>query len=128
FCPPVFQVAFGVELAPLVVEAVREFVANGSSGIAIVWRIVEFRIEQWRLKHAGRKIDVVHLRIVISIDRGRRHLPLPAIDRLTHLIDLTPTFKLRSARDVSSEIVAGDANRTVIAPLLRMTDFVSDAD
>ena len=43
FSPPVFQVAFGVELAALVVEGVGEFVADGGSGVAVVGAVVAFR-------------------------------------------------------------------------------------
>ena len=38
FGPPVAQVALGVELAAFVVEAVRQFVADGAAGVAIVRR------------------------------------------------------------------------------------------
>src|SRR5580704_4625313 len=38
--PPIFQVAVGVELAALIVESVRQFVADRAAGVAVVWRVV----------------------------------------------------------------------------------------
>ncbi len=83
----------GVELAAFVVEAVRQFVSNGGAGVAVIGRIVGFRIEQRRLQDAGGEIDVVDLRIVVGVDSGRRHVPFAAVHGLADLRDLTVEFK-----------------------------------
>ena len=41
--PPVLQVAFGVELPPFVVEAVRQLMADGGARVAVVRRVVRLR-------------------------------------------------------------------------------------
>ena len=42
--PPVLQVAFGVELPPLVVETMGQLVPDGRAGIAVVGRVVGVRM------------------------------------------------------------------------------------
>ena len=78
--PPVLQIALGVELAAFVVEAVGQFVADGAAGVAVVRRVVHLRIEERRLQHAGREVDVVHLRVVVGVHGRRRHAPFAAVD------------------------------------------------
>src|SRR5262249_41368136 len=48
--PPVSQAAAGVELTPLIIEAMADFVANGRSDRAVVTRGIGSRIKVWRLK------------------------------------------------------------------------------
>ena len=125
--PPVFQIAFGIELAAFIVEPMRQFVADGRAGVAVIRRIVHLRIEQRRLQDAGRKVDVVHLRIVIGIHRGRRHLPLAAIHRLANFRQFALGFEQRGALHVAKIIVARDIDGTVVAPFVRISDFVDDS-
>ena len=44
--PPVLEIALGIELAALVVEAVGELVADGPPGVAVVRRVVHLRVIQ----------------------------------------------------------------------------------
>ena len=44
--PPIAQVALGVELASLVVEAVNDFVADDRANRAVIYGIVLLRIEE----------------------------------------------------------------------------------
>ena len=44
--PPVAQIALGIELAAFVVEAVRQFVANGGAGVAVVRGVVRAGIKR----------------------------------------------------------------------------------
>ena len=45
----------GVELAPFIVEAMRQFMADGAAGVAIIRRVVHLGIEERRLQHARRE-------------------------------------------------------------------------
>ena len=83
--PPVHQIAFGIELSTLIVKAVRQFVPNYSADTAVVHCIVKLCVVERRLQNARRKIDVVHLRIVIRIHRWWCHLPLLLIHGLADL-------------------------------------------
>src|SRR5271165_753547 len=57
--PPVLNVALGIELAPLVVEAVRHFMADDhADGSEIDGRVLGI-VEERRLQDAGGKVDVV---------------------------------------------------------------------
>ena len=125
--PPILEVALGVELAALVVEAVRQLVADGGAGVAVVGRVVHLRIVERRLQHAGRKIDVVHLRVVVGVDRGRRHPPLAAIYRLADLGELAAVFEEIATRGVARIVVRRDDDGTVVAPLVRVTDLIHHA-
>ena len=107
--PPVLQIALGVELAAFVVEAVGQLVADGAAGVAVVGSIVDLGVVERRLQHAGGKVDVVHLRVVVGVDRGRRDVPLAVIDGLADLGDVAAALEFRGALHVAEEIVARDA-------------------
>src|SRR5205807_4349121 len=64
--PPVFQIAFGVILAALIVKTVGQLMPNGASGIAVVGSVVDLGVVQGRLQESGRMVDVVHLGVVIG--------------------------------------------------------------
>ena len=55
--PPFVQVAVGVILSPLVVVAVRDFVADDHADRAVVDRVVHLRVEERRLQDAGKTIS-----------------------------------------------------------------------
>ena len=102
----------------------RELVAHGGAGVAIVGSGVGQRAKQRGLQHSCGKIDVVSLRIVIRIDGGRRHVPLLAIHRLADFRE--PAVKLEPGRAfrVSNFVSAHDLQRTVVAPGVGITDLV----
>ena len=124
--PPVLQVTVGVELAALVVERVRQFVADGAARVAVVRSVVHLRVEQRRLQHAGREVDVVHLRIEVRVHRRRRHAPLGAVQRLADLGQLAAHFELVAALDVAGEVAGLHVVGAVVAPLVRVADLVDD--
>src|SRR3954452_6605326 len=86
--PPVLEISLRVELPPFVIERVRQLVANRRAGVAVVRRVVHLWIVKRRLQHAGREVDVVHLRVVVRIDGRRRHAPLAPVDRLPDLVEI----------------------------------------
>ena len=53
--PPLLEVAVAVELAALVVEAVRDLVADDDADAAVVERLGELAAVEQRLQDAGRK-------------------------------------------------------------------------
>ena len=124
--PPVLQVPVSIELAAFIVESVREFMANRATGVAVVGRVVQFGVVKRRLQHARGKVDVVHLRIVVGIDRGRRDVPLSVIDGLSNLVELPPRLKYDRVADIAREIGWSDFHRAVIAPMVGIADFVAD--
>src|SRR5208283_6054506 len=63
--PPIAQVAVSVELPSLIVEAMREFVANHHPDRAVIHRVIQVLLEKWRLQNAGGKVDRIQLRIVV---------------------------------------------------------------
>src|SRR5258708_29860919 len=113
-----FGICVGVELAVFVVEAVGEFVADGAGGVAVVGSVVHFRIVERGLKHSGGKVDVVHLRIEIGVDRGGGDVPLAVIHRLANFVDVAAGFELVGALDVTGKVVANNIYGTVVAPLV----------
>ena len=50
--------------------------------------VINLGIVERRLQNSGREVDVVLLRVVVSVDRGRRHAPLAAVHRLADLVEL----------------------------------------
>jgi hypothetical protein len=95
-------------LAALIVKTVREFVADGAAGVAIIRSIVHLGIVEGGLQNAGGKVNIVHLRIVISIHRWRCHTPFAAIQRLANLSQFAPRLKHGGAVYVAHKIVALD--------------------
>ena len=62
--PPVAQIAVAIELAPLVVEAVADFMADDGSNAAVVDRIIRLHVEKWRLQNGRGENDFVPRRLV----------------------------------------------------------------
>ena len=59
FCPPVAQIAFGIVLASLVVEAVCQLVANHDPDAAHVDGVIHLLVKKWRLENARREHDLI---------------------------------------------------------------------
>ena len=57
--PPVLQIAFWIELPALIVETVRQLVADDGSDGAVVHRRVHALVIERRLEDAGGEIDIV---------------------------------------------------------------------
>ena len=112
---------------PFVVEAVGQFVADGGAGVAVVGRVVHFGIVQRRLQDTGGEVDVVHLRVVIGVDGGGRHLPLGMVHGLADFGQLALGFEDRGALHVGEEIAADDIDGAVVAPLFGIADLVDHA-
>ena len=101
--PPVFEIALEVKLAPLIVEAVGHLVANNGPDRSIVKCIVGAQIEIGRLQNARRKNYLVHQRVVVGVDGRRRHGPLGAVDRPSHLREVPFPLKLTGTQQVVDE-------------------------
>src|SRR5947209_15034756 len=95
--PPVFKIALGVKLASLVIKAVRQLMANRATGVSIIRRVIHLRIEQRRLKHSSREVDVIHLWIEIRVHRCRSYVPLAVVYWFADFRDIAAVFKLRRA-------------------------------
>ena len=103
-----------------------KLVADDGTDAAEVHRIVHALIEEWRLQNASGEIDVIHLGIVVGIDRGRGHLPLGPVYRMADLGKLAMILKLVGAQRVAESITAHDAERGVIAPFFGIANFARD--
>ena len=103
--PPIAQIAARIKTAAFIVKAMGQLMSNGPTGIPVIRGIVQRSVIKWRLKDAGRKIDIVHLRIVISIHGGRRHQPLTSVYRLTNLGHLPRGLETHRPIQVSKEII-----------------------
>ena len=122
--PPVAQVALGVGAASLIVEAVRDFVADHGADAAVVHRVVGREIEERRLQNAGGEDDLVHRRVVIGVDRRRRHVPFAAIDRLAELRPMLYREPNASARSTFCDVrIGADFERRIIAPFVGIADL-----
>src|SRR3954469_13764471 len=104
-----------------------EFVSNGSAGVSVIGSGVRVEIEGGWLEHAGGEVDVIHLRVVIGVNRWRTHIPLAAIDGLADLCQLTIEFEAPCALEVAEIVSANDLQLAVIAPFVRVSNFVGHA-
>src|SRR3954471_13083569 len=73
--PPVPEIAFSVKLSPLIIEAMRDLMPDHSTNTAVIYSIVELRIEECRLQNTRREVNAVFGRHVISINGWRCHPP-----------------------------------------------------
>ena len=124
FGPPIEQVSVLVELAALVIEAVGQLVADGRTHVAVVGRVVFFAAEKRRLQIAGGKIHVVHLRVIVGVHGGRRHLPLALVHRLADLGQIARDLELVGAHLVAQSVAAHNRERRVVAPFIRVADLI----
>ena len=79
-----------------------------------------------RLQNARREVDVVHLRIVVGVDRRWRHVPFQAVHRLADLVQLARELELVGAKTFPQRIVAADLDARIIAPLFGIPNLVRD--
>ena len=121
--PPHAQVAVAVVLRAGVVEAVADLVADHRADATVVGGVVGLGIEERRLQDRGREDDLVHLRVVVGVDRLRGHEPFLAIDRLAELGEVAGVLEGRGALKVAGEVVRLHFQRGVVAPLVGIADL-----
>src|SRR6185369_11300321 len=122
--PPVRQVSGCVKLCSLIIKPVSHLMADHGTHATIVVSVVSIRVEERRLENAGRKNYFVDLRVVVSIDGGRRHSPFHSVDGLTDLCQVASLFESSCAcaiQDIRSSI---DFHRGIVAPFVRVADLV----
>src|SRR4051794_35520182 len=120
--PPVVEVALCVELTTLIVETVRQLVADHCTYRAEVDSIIHLVVVKRWLKNSGREVDVVVLRIVVRVNSRRRHVPFLLVNRLTDLCHLSPELERLCAHIVPEHVTLPDIHGAVVAPFLRVTD------
>src|ERR1700730_8844717 len=82
--PPIAQVAFGVKLRTLIVKPMGNFMTDHGAHAAVVYSVVGLGIIKRRLQDDRGEDDFVNGGIVVSVDGGRRHAPLIAVDGLAN--------------------------------------------
>ena len=117
------QRAASVVLRALVVEAVADLVADDRADRAVVDRVVGRRVEERRLQDGGREDDLVHARVVVGVDRLRRHEPLVAVDRAADLGQLAVEFEGGRPAGVADQVVRAMTSAGVVPPLGRVADL-----
>ena len=126
--PPVVHVPVGVVLASLVVEPVRDLVADDGADGAEVNRGIGAGVEKRRLQNRRREHDLVEHGVVVGVDLLRRHEPALAIhgrvDARQHARVLEPLRReavgvVRRVRDNFQLIVVG--------PDIRVADLDAEA-
>ena len=112
----------GVELAALVVEAVRDLVADDRADGAVVHGVVGVGVEERRLQDARREDDLVEQRVVVGVHLVGWHRPLAPIDGLVQSADLPR--ELERAQRIRFSAKDPRLNEPgVVAPLVREADL-----
>ena len=124
--PPVAEVALRIVLAPLVVEAMREFMPDHHPDAAIVHGVIHQGAVKRRLQNARGKVDIVHRRTVIGIDRRRSHAPILAVRGPVDLLVQTLHLEPAGAHRIARVIVGLDRHAAVIAPRVGIANVVDD--
>ena len=125
--PPVAEIALGVELLALVVEAVGELVADDTTDVSIIHGVIYFGIVEVGLQNTGREVDVVHAGVVVGIYGRWCHAPLAMVYGLADFVQLAVVFKRGGAEGVAEGIFRFDEHCRIVAEVVGVTDFVGDA-
>ncbi len=120
--PPVAQVALAVELAPLVVEPVRQLVTDHRSSGAIIHRRVAFTAVERRLQDAGREVDVVARAAVVRVHGRRRHRPFAAVERLADLLQVAMPIRGDRLFEITERVGFRHPHGLVVAPFVRISN------
>ena len=97
--------------------------ADHGANRAVVHPVVSIRVEERRLQNAGRKHNLVHVRVVIRVHGRRRHAPIGAIDRLADLLQIAVGFKLSGTHCVQHVRAAVDLQQRIIEPFVGIADL-----
>ena len=81
-----------------------------------------------RLQYAGGEIDVVHLRVVIGIDRRRRHVPFLAVHRFADFSQLAVEFEAGGTEGIAQRVATRDLQFGIVTPLVRVPILLADMD
>src|ERR1700694_936805 len=112
--PPVSQGATGVERAPLIVEAVSQFVAYDGPYAAEVDRRIGVRIKVRCLEYRRREHDVAQ-RPVVGVDGLRGHIPAAFVDRPVAAAEQEGIFRRRGPKYVADQIIVTHDDRGIVA-------------
>src|SRR5271156_2544489 len=124
--PPVAEIALRIVLPALVVEAVREFMSNHHPDAAIIHRVIHQLAVKRRLQNSRGKVDIIHRRPVISVNRWWSHPPILTIRRLIDLL-IQPLHLERARAHRIARIIAGrNHHAAVIAPSVGIANIVDD--
>ena len=124
--PPGFDVALAIVLAALVVEAVGHLVADDDADAAEVDGGIFAEIIEGRLQDTGGEVDVVLRGVVVGVDGGRCHAPLFFVDGLADFVEFVVELEFGRSVEVFDEVDAGDLELRVVAPLVRVADFLAE--
>src|SRR6185369_722561 len=102
--PPIAQIALCIELAPLIVKAMRQLMSNHGSDRTEIHVFIHALVEEGWLQNAGWKDNLVHRSAVIGIHRGGCHLPFFFVDGLADLCNLPPRFELVGAQEIAHQV------------------------
>src|SRR5205807_6950734 len=114
--PPIAEIPLGIELAPFIIEAVGQFMANHQADGAKIDCIVHTAVEKGWLQDAGGEDDLIMLWVVESIYGGRRDVPLGFVYRFSDLHELPMDLKLVGPCKVAGKVIAYDVELAVVAP------------
>ena len=122
--PPVHHVSVLVEVASLVVEAVSHLVSDDNAYGAVVACVVGIGVEVGLLQYARGEADFVGRRVVVGVDRLRRHLPAVFVDGFAQLRVLIIGLECARHQHVLHVGQRGvDVDAAIVAPLVGIADF-----
>ena len=118
--PPICQQGMVIVLGSVVVEPVRELVADDSANAAKVarqppvCRAGERRREKGRLHDARGDEERVERAVVVGVYRKRSHVPVVPFDRLSQLREICNHLGLHRAQGIVEILTTADSKRGII--------------
>ena len=121
-CPPVEHVTVLVELATLVIEAVRHLVTDDNTNRAVVEGIVGIHVKEGVLQNTCGEADLVAGGVVVGIHRLGSHVPFLLVHRFVQEREAVSLFELSRALEVGVIGVSlVDVEVRVVAPFVGIT-------
>src|ERR1017187_5525800 len=121
--PPVSQAPLVIVLRALVVEAMRNLMADDHPDRAVVDGVGGVVIKARRLQDAGGENDLVPERVVVGVRGRRRHAPAAAVHRSADCEAVVFHDEMSAGEIVFEESTGADIDRAVVLPVVGIADL-----
>ena len=82
-----------------------DLVSDHRTDAAVVHGVISMLIEEWWLQDCSGEHDLILERVIVRVDRLRRHQPFFAINWLADLVQGAVDFEIRHPHHVADQVV-----------------------
>jgi hypothetical protein len=126
FGPPPTQIPFSIELPAFVIEAMGNLVSDCAPHATIVDGIIGLRVEKRRLHDSSGERDFVRARVVVGVDRWRRHAPFFSVRRPSDLSQNASRLEFVGSKEIGCKRSGPGLEPGVVAPGIGIPNLIDD--